>query len=271
MSLWGFGISVVNGVGEKIDARVKQGEIDHGSAPRSDHGRAVSADAGRWPCVRASSRRGGLREQSQSKTLQYARTSGRASPGQTAGLVARGNGVSLSARAEFDLRVADVAVVSQTRSRAIDPEDNLRGAPELVIEVKSPSNTPRQLRELASLCLANGGVEFWVVDLEHAAVTVIHQDGSSSHLAGGQKHISDTIRRGRPAGRRNLRLIILAPTSKLVERQFHAPRLPAGAAGAASGCRVAGFSRILKAREGGKYGESGLVTMLRRGEHPRQA
>jgi Uma2 family endonuclease len=88
--------------------------------------------------------------------------------------------------AEFDLRVADVAVVSQTRSRAIDPEDNLRGAPELVIEVKSPSNTPRQLRELASLCLANGGVEFWVVDLEQVAVTVIHQDGTSSHLAGEQ-------------------------------------------------------------------------------------
>src|ERR1022692_198635 len=88
--------------------------------------------------------------------------------------------------AEFDLRVADVAAVSQTRSRAIDPEDNLRGAPELVIEVKSPSNTPRQLRELASLCLANGGVEFWVVDLEQVAVTVIHQDGTSSHLAGEQ-------------------------------------------------------------------------------------
>jgi Uma2 family endonuclease len=88
--------------------------------------------------------------------------------------------------AEFDLRVADVAAVSQTRSRAIDPEDNLRGAPELVIEVKSPSNTPRQLRELASLCLANGGVEFWVVDLEQVAVTVIHQDGSSSHLRRGE-------------------------------------------------------------------------------------
>jgi Uma2 family endonuclease len=88
--------------------------------------------------------------------------------------------------AEFDLRVADVAVISQARSRAIDPDDNLRGAPELVIEVKSPSNTARQLRELASLCLANGSVEFWVVDLEQSAVTVIHQDGSSSHLRRGE-------------------------------------------------------------------------------------
>jgi Uma2 family endonuclease len=88
--------------------------------------------------------------------------------------------------AEFDLRVADVAVVSQARSRAIDPDDNLRGSPELVIEVKSPSNTPRQLRELASLCLANGRVEFWVVDLEQVAVTIIQQDGSSSLLRRGE-------------------------------------------------------------------------------------
>ncbi len=81
--------------------------------------------------------------------------------------------------AEFDLRVADVAVVSQVRYDGIDPNDNLRGAPELVIEIKSPSNTDRRLRELASLSLANGGVEFWIVDIESGSVTVIHRDGSS--------------------------------------------------------------------------------------------
>ncbi|MGB7763043.1 MAG: Uma2 family endonuclease [Bryobacteraceae bacterium] len=84
--------------------------------------------------------------------------------------------------AEFDLRVADVALVSQPRYDQIDPEDNLRGAPELVIEIKSPSNTDRQLRELASLGLANGGTEFWIVDTDDASVTVIHRDGSSSRL-----------------------------------------------------------------------------------------
>src|SRR5579872_6734229 len=36
--------------------------------------------------------------------------------------------------AEFDLRVADVALVSQARWDGMDPEDNLHGAPELVIE-----------------------------------------------------------------------------------------------------------------------------------------
>src|SRR5882672_824507 len=43
--------------------------------------------------------------------------------------------------AEFELRAADVAAISRVRWDAIDPDDNLRGAPELVIEVKWPSNT----------------------------------------------------------------------------------------------------------------------------------
>jgi Uma2 family endonuclease len=84
--------------------------------------------------------------------------------------------------AEFDLRVADVAMVAQARYDCIDPDDNLRGAPELIVEVKSPSNTGRQLRELASLALANGCWECWIVDTDDASVTVFHRDGSSSRL-----------------------------------------------------------------------------------------
>ncbi|HEX3745691.1 MAG TPA: Uma2 family endonuclease [Bryobacteraceae bacterium] len=78
---------------------------------------------------------------------------------------------------EFDLRVADVAAVSQARWDAIDPDDNLRGAPDLVIEVKSPSNTARQLRELVSICLGNGASEVWIVDTDKKSVTVFRQDG----------------------------------------------------------------------------------------------
>jgi Uma2 family endonuclease len=81
--------------------------------------------------------------------------------------------------AEFDLRAADVAVISHDRWNAIDPEDNLRGAPELVIEVISPSNTKAKLRELVSLCLANGAVECWLVDRKKKSVTVIRKDGST--------------------------------------------------------------------------------------------
>src|ERR1035441_4346896 len=39
---------------------------------------------------------------------------------------------------EFELRVADVAAISRARWDAIDPDDDVHDAPELVIEVKSP-------------------------------------------------------------------------------------------------------------------------------------
>jgi Uma2 family endonuclease len=81
---------------------------------------------------------------------------------------------------EFELRAADVAAISRSRWDAIDPDDNLHGAPELVIEVKSPSNTERQLRELVALSLNNGAIEFWIVDIEKKCVTVIRRDGATS-------------------------------------------------------------------------------------------
>jgi Uma2 family endonuclease len=48
---------------------------------------------------------------------------------------------------EFDIRVADVAAISRERWEGVDSDDNLYGTPELVVEVKSPSNTERQLPE----------------------------------------------------------------------------------------------------------------------------
>ena len=65
---------------------------------------------------------------------------------------------------EFELRAADVAAISRPRWEAMDLDDNLRGSPDLVIEVKSPSNSGRQLPELASFCLNNGALEFWIID-----------------------------------------------------------------------------------------------------------
>lgn len=90
--------------------------------------------------------------------------------------------VELSFRAvpEFDIRAADVGAVSKARSDSVGSDDDLFGAPELVVEVQSPSNTKAELRERASLCLANGSLEFWIVDVKHRSVAVIHRDGSSA-------------------------------------------------------------------------------------------
>src|SRR5437764_876278 len=55
--------------------------------------------------------------------------------------------------AEFELRAADVAAISKASFDATDLDDNLQGAPDLVIRLKSPSHTERSLQEFAAICL----------------------------------------------------------------------------------------------------------------------
>lgn len=96
-------------------------------------------------------------------------------------------GIEMPFRAvpQFDLRAADVAFASQERWNAIDPEDNLRGAPELVIEVRSASNTWAELRERASLCLANGCQDFWIADEKTRTITAVGRDGKAVRYSVG--------------------------------------------------------------------------------------
>jgi len=61
---------------------------------------------------------------------------------------------------EQELRVADVAYVCLERWVNADPEDIFRGAPDLVIEVLSPSNTASEILEKEQICLENGCREF---------------------------------------------------------------------------------------------------------------
>jgi Uma2 family endonuclease len=84
---------------------------------------------------------------------------------------------SFRALPEYELRVADVGYVVHERAASIDGNDNLHGAPDLVIEVLSPSNTAREIKEKAELCLANGCRQFWVVDGHLRQITVSTPDG----------------------------------------------------------------------------------------------
>ena len=72
--------------------------------------------------------------------------------------------IGFRATPEHEYRIADVAFVSRERWREIAPDGNLQGAPELTIEVFSPSNTASEMLEKEQLCLENGALEFWVVD-----------------------------------------------------------------------------------------------------------
>lgn len=84
---------------------------------------------------------------------------------------------------EYDLRGADVAYVSRERWDATGDDDNLRGSPELVIEVLSPSNTKEEMREKAALYLSTGGEEFWVVDVKRKTVSVTRR-GAGTNVYG---------------------------------------------------------------------------------------
>lgn len=87
---------------------------------------------------------------------------------------------------EHELRIADVAYVRAEREQAIDPDDNLHGAPDLVIEVLSPSNTVSEIYDKEKLCLENGAHEFWVVDPDLRQVKVSTPDGRTITYRCGQ-------------------------------------------------------------------------------------
>ena len=94
--------------------------------------------------------------------------------------------VSFRALSEYEFRSADVAVVDRARWDAISGDDNLRGAPELVIEVLSPSNTMLEMLDKESLCLKNGAKEFWIVDSERFQVKVSTPNGITTTYRRGQ-------------------------------------------------------------------------------------
>ena len=80
----------------------------------------------------------------------------------------------------YELRAADVGYVIRERDEACSPDDYLYGAPDLMIEVVSPSNRKGEMNERKALCLANGCSEFWTVDPKERTVIVDKSDGSST-------------------------------------------------------------------------------------------
>ena len=83
--------------------------------------------------------------------------------------------------------MADVALVSAERWIHIPRKGILSGAPDLVIEVLSPSNTVSEIFDKKTLCLENGSREFWVVDIEHRQVEVSTPDGRTLTYKAGQQ------------------------------------------------------------------------------------
>lgn len=87
-------------------------------------------------------------------------------------------------RPEYECWGADVAYLTKARWDSIDRY--LMGAPELVAEVLSPSNTPAEIAEKRKLCLENGSREFWTVDTKKRQVEVSTPGGHSVTYATGE-------------------------------------------------------------------------------------
>lgn len=79
--------------------------------------------------------------------------------------------------AEYEVWSADVGVTGKARIEFAERNDEyLDGAPEIVVEVLSPSNTEAELKDRRDTCFAGGTREFWQIDLE-ASVVVVHRPG----------------------------------------------------------------------------------------------
>jgi Uma2 family endonuclease len=87
---------------------------------------------------------------------------------------------------EHELWVADVAYMSRERFMDSDAEDYTRGAPELVIEILSPSNTATEMLDKEEICLANGTQEFWLISPDRRRIKVTTRDGRTMTFESGQ-------------------------------------------------------------------------------------
>ncbi len=87
---------------------------------------------------------------------------------------------------EGDYRIGDVAYATRERWEAGRAANDFHGAPEIVIEVLSPSNTVTEMLDKEKLCLENGCQEFWIVDPTLRLVKISTPDGRAITYGAGQ-------------------------------------------------------------------------------------
>jgi Uma2 family endonuclease len=78
---------------------------------------------------------------------------------------------------EHDVVEPDLLYMSSARAAEIEATVNVRGAPELVIEIGSPSTRKRDETTKRALYERVGVAEYWFVDPEQAVLRVYRRDG----------------------------------------------------------------------------------------------
>lgn len=76
--------------------------------------------------------------------------------------------------------IADVGYVREERAARIGGDEYLNGAPDLVVEVLSPSNTADEIDDKRTTCIANGCQSFWVVN-DRRKLVAVTEDGVTKH------------------------------------------------------------------------------------------
>ena len=102
---------------------------------------------------------------------------------------ARGAGAAVTAESGYilaehpaTLRGPDVAVVLRHQSTQGQPGGWVRGAPDVVVEVLSPSDTSTDMQQKTLDYLGAGAMFVWIVDPRARTVTVYRADGSAQVL-----------------------------------------------------------------------------------------
>jgi Uma2 family endonuclease len=85
-----------------------------------------------------------------------------------------------------EFRIADLAYASNEQWARSRSTQYFLGAPQIVIEVLSPSNTAAEMNDKEKLCLENGCQEFWIVDPDLHLVKVSTPDGRTITYRSGQ-------------------------------------------------------------------------------------
>lgn len=88
-----------------------------------------------------------------------------------------------------DKRSADVGLTTKERGRAASVKGVLDGAPELVVEVLSPSNSAQELKRLQRLCFEHGTLLFLTLDPDDNTVEVRLTAGKPAAVLG----VEDTL------------------------------------------------------------------------------
>jgi len=93
---------------------------------------------------------------------------------------------------EESWRKPDVAVMSEEAMQraSLDPKKPLEGAPELAIEIASPSDTSAMIGRKVDHFLAAGSKTVWVLYTETRQVH-IHKVGRKTHKLGPLQHLED--------------------------------------------------------------------------------